>query len=63
MICKVWSLKSQIKTLSFLEDIITSSKEVFRDFESEEAVGIRKLGNPTRETAGNTNIVEPTADS
>ena len=38
-------------TCSFLEEIITSSNEVFNDCESDKAVGIRKLGNLTRETA------------
>jgi hypothetical protein len=51
MICKVMSLKSQIQTLLFLEAIITSSNEVFKDWVSDMAVEIRKLGNPTWETA------------
>jgi hypothetical protein len=38
-ICKVRSLKSRIKTRSFLEDIITSNNEVFRDFVSDIVVG------------------------
>jgi len=46
-ICKVRSLKSRIKTRSFLEEIITSSEEVFIDFESDMAVGIRNLGDAT----------------
>jgi len=40
MICKVSALKSGIKTPSFLEEIITTSNEVFKDFESDMAVGI-----------------------
>jgi len=51
MICKVRSLKSRIKTHSFLEEIITSSKEVFKDCESDKVVQIRMLGNLTRKTA------------
>jgi len=51
MSCNVRSLKSRIMTRSFLEDIITSSSEVFKDFESNMAVGIRQLGNLTRKTA------------
>jgi len=51
MICDVKSLKSQIKTPSVLEEIITSSHEVFKDFGSDMAVGTEKPGNPTRETA------------
>jgi hypothetical protein len=49
MICKVRLLKSRTTTVSFLEDIITTSNEEFKDFESDMAVGIRKLCNPTRE--------------
>jgi len=51
MICKVRSLKSGIKIHSFLEEIITSSNEVFKDFGTARAEQIRKLGDPTRETA------------
>jgi len=51
MIWKVWSLKTRIKTHSFLEEIIILSKEVFKDFESDMAVRIRNLGNSTRKTA------------
>jgi len=49
MICKVRSLKSRIETCPFLEEIIPSSNEAFKDFESNVAVSIRMLGNPTRE--------------
>jgi len=37
-----------MKTCSFLEEIITASNEVFKDFESDMAVRIRKLGNLTQ---------------
>ena len=51
MNCKVRSLKSQIKTHSVLEEIITSSQEVLQDFESDMVVRIRKLGTPTQKIA------------
>ena len=51
MIGIVRSLKSRIKKDSFLEEIITLSSDVFKDFESDMAVGIRQLGNPTGKTA------------
>jgi hypothetical protein len=41
-----------------LEAIITSSNEVFKDFVSNMAVEIRKLSNPTRETAENNDTVK-----
>ena len=63
MICKVRSLKSRIKTHSFLEEIITSSNEVFKDCVSDMAVEIQKLGNPTRETAENNDTVKQIAGS
>jgi len=63
MICNVSSLKSRIKTRSFLEEIITLSNVVFKDFVSDMAVEIRMLGIPTRETAGNTDTVKPTPGS
>jgi len=50
MIRRVTLLKSQIKTHSFLEDIVTSRNDVFNQFESDVAVGIRKLGCHTPET-------------
>jgi len=40
-----------------LEEIITSSKEVFKYCESEMVVKIRMLGNPTRKTAESNVIV------
>jgi len=57
MICMVRSLKSQTKTRSFLEEILTSSKEVFKDCESDMVVNIRMLGNPIRKTAESNVIV------
>ena len=63
MICKVRSLKSRIKTGSFLEEIITSSNEVFKDCVSDMGVEIEKLGNPTRETAENNDTVKQIAGS
>jgi hypothetical protein len=56
-VCNVRSLKSQIKTHSLLKEIITSSNEVIKDFESDMAEGMRKLGNPNRETAESKVIV------
>jgi len=43
MIFKVRSVKLRIKTGSFLEDIISSSNEVFIDWESDMAVGSWRL--------------------
>jgi hypothetical protein len=63
MMCKLSSLKSRMNTCSFLEEIITSSNEVFKDLVSDMAVEIRKLGNPTRKTAENNHTVKPTAGS
>jgi hypothetical protein len=63
MICKVRSLKSQIKTCSFLEEIITWSNEVFKECVSDMLVQIRKWGNPTRETAENHDTVKQTVGS
>jgi len=63
MICKVRSLKLRIKTRLFLEEIIPSSNEVFKDSVSDMAVAIQKLGNPTRETAENNDTVKQIAAS
>lgn len=41
------SLKSLIKSHSFLQKILSSSIAVFRDLESDVAFGIRMLGNST----------------
>jgi hypothetical protein len=57
-ICKVRSLKSRIKTVSFLAEIITSSSEIFKNVESDIVVGINKLGNPTQVTAESIVIVQ-----
>jgi len=63
LICKVRSLKSRIKTGSILEEIITLSKEAFKDLESDMAVRIRQLGNSCRKTAKSNITVEQTAGS
>jgi len=63
MICNIMSLTSQINTLSLLEDIITSSNDVFKVFVSDMAVEIRKLGSPTRDTAKDNDTVKQTARS
>jgi len=47
MIYNVRLLNSRTKTRSLFEDIITSSNMVFKDFESDIAVGNRNLGNST----------------
>jgi len=44
-------------TRSFLEEIITSNKEVFKDGESDMVGKIRMLGDPTRKTAESNVIV------
>jgi len=51
MICKVRSLKSRMNTHPSLEETINLSNVVFKEFESDMAVGIRKLCNLTRKTA------------
>jgi len=63
MICKVRLLKSWIETHSYLGEIIASSNEIFKDFESDMAVGIKTLGNTTWETAESNVIVKQNADS
>jgi len=60
---KVRSPKSQIKTCSLLEEIITSSNEEWKDCESGMAVGIRKLANKARVTAESKVIVQKIAGS
>jgi len=47
MICNVRSLKSRLKTRSLLDEIITSSNEVFKDCVSDMVVEIGKLGIST----------------
>jgi len=63
MNCNVWSLKSRMKTGSFLEEIITSTKVVFTDFEYDISVRIRRLVDPTRKTGKINNTVKQTASS
>jgi len=46
-----------------LHEIITSSKEVFKDFESDMAVRIRMLGDPIRETAESNDTIKETPGS
>jgi len=58
MICKVWSLISEIKTYSALEDINTSNNKVLKDFESIIVVGSWKLGNLTCETVKSSVMVK-----
>jgi hypothetical protein len=52
-ICKGRPFNSWRKLLSFLEETINSSKEVFTNFHSDMAVRNRKLANPIRKTAEN----------
>jgi len=63
MICKPRLLKSRIKTCSFLEVMMTSNNEVFKDCESDIAVAIWWLSNSTRETAKNYVVVKWNAGS
>ena len=63
MIRDVRSLKSRLKTRSFLVESKTSSNEVYNDFESDMAVVINKKGNLTRETAKSNIIVMQNAGS
>jgi hypothetical protein len=52
-----------MKTGSFLEEIIISSNQVFKDFECNMAVETKKPGNPTQETAENNDTVKHTVGS
>jgi hypothetical protein len=63
MSCNIRSLKSRIKTGSLLEEMITLSKEVFKDVASHKTVEIGKPGNPTRDNAESNDIVEQTSGS
>jgi hypothetical protein len=63
MTSQEWSLNSRIKRRSFLKEIITSRNQVFKDFESDMAVGITKLGNPTGDTAEINDTIQQTAGS
>jgi len=58
MICNVRWLNSWIKTRSFLKDIITSSNEVFIDWESDMVVAIWRLCKFSSETVKSYIIVE-----
>jgi hypothetical protein len=51
MIGEARSVKSRIKTCSFLQQIISSHIEVFKDCESDMVVGIRIIVNTTPATA------------
>jgi hypothetical protein len=62
-ICKQMSLKSGIKSCSLLEEIMSSSTKVLKDFESDIAVNVRNLGNATGETAESNDTVKQTAGS
>jgi hypothetical protein len=64
MMCNVRAPKSQMTlTHSSLNEIITSSNKVFKDFESEMAVGSRKLGHPTWQAARSNVTIKQTAGS
>ena len=63
MICNLRSLESQIKTHSFLEEIITSSNEVLKNFESDMVVRSRKQGDPTQQPAESNDTVKSTEGS
>jgi len=63
MICNVRSLKSRIKTRSLLEEIITSSNDVFKDCVSDMVIEFGKLGMSTRETAENNDTLTQNAGS
>ena len=52
-----------MKKHSFLEEIITSSNDVFKDCVSDMSIQIGKLGNSTQETAENNDTVKPLAGS
>jgi len=56
----LFSIVAQImkKTCSFLEDLITSSNEVFKDIQCDITVEIWKMGNSTWETLKSTVIVQ-----
>ena len=60
MIYRVRSLKWRIKTRSFVDEIISMSNVVFKDFECDMQVGIRQLGNPTRKTAESNDTAKQT---
>ena len=63
MISNVRWLKSRIKTRSFVEEIITSSNEVFKDCVSDMVIEMGKLGIPTPDCAENHDTVTQNAGS
>jgi len=52
-----------MKTRSFLQGIIPSSKEVFKDSEYDMAVRFQALVDPTRKTGVTNDTVKQTASS
>ena len=52
-----------MKTHSCVEEIITSSNEVLKDFQCDMGVGKRKLGTPTRMSDESNDTVKMTAGS
>ena len=62
-IWKVRWLKPRTNTCSFLEEIIISSIQVFKDCESDMAVGIGNLGDSSHSTAKSDVIVLQNAGS
>jgi hypothetical protein len=63
IIYNIRSVRSRIKTHSFLEEIITSIKEEFKDLESDMAVRIRTLVDPTRKPGQSDDTVMQNASS
>jgi hypothetical protein len=63
MIYNTRSPKSQMKPPSFLQEIIASNNEVFKGFESNITVRLRRLCNATPETADSTVIVNQNVGS
>jgi len=50
-------------TRSFLEEIMTSSKDVLKYFDLEMAIGIRNVSNPTQKSAADNDTVTQSAGS
>jgi len=63
MIYKVRSLKLGTTAGSFLDEIITLSKEVFKGFESDIDAEIWKVSTPSQESAENNDTVKQPAGS
>jgi hypothetical protein len=61
--CNIRWLKSQLKTWSFVPEIITLSKGMIKDYKSDIAVTIRTLCEATQETAKSNDTVKQTARS